>query len=633
MEALIKLGLQGQRAVESGLKRTAKAEEGIGTSAKKAARNTLVLATAGTAVVKALYDIGATFDNAFDTIRTQTGATGARLQGLEGDFRAVVKTVPSDFGSASTAIGLLNSRLDLTGRALQNRSAQFLNLSRITKTDLGGNIESVTRLFGGWDVASSRQSSTLDILFRASQRSGAGVAELAKNVQLAGPTLRQLGLGLDESIALFSSFEKSGVSTAQIMPGLKFALKSFLTAGKDPGKELQRTLRGVQDGTISSAAALKIFGARAGPQLVEAIKSGRFEVDKMTAALGKGDTINKAAKDTADLSESWQVFKNKALLKIEPVATRIFEILGDGMDKLPDQIEPATSAISGLVGWLGRNKDAVIALGSGIATYVVLTKAYAAWTAIAAFATGGWTTAFWSLNAAMAANPVGLVVVAIAALAAGFVYAYRHSEKFRNVVNGAWGALKDGYRWVKSNWPLLLSILTGPFGAAGIYIARHFDQVVEYLRVTLNSIIGMLNFAGRGINDLLPGNPVGKIGIVQGSREAADAAFSAHSGVPTSALKVPGRRAAGGPVAAGQAYVVNESGTEILQMGSRGGYVHDAKTSARMMSGGGGLDEASVARIVAAVMRSLPDFVVQIGREQVARAAVDQYRQDAAYST
>ena len=59
----------------------------------------------------ALYDIGGQFDDAYDTIRVGTGKTGKALKGLEGDFKAVVKTVPTDFGSASTAISQLNSRL------------------------------------------------------------------------------------------------------------------------------------------------------------------------------------------------------------------------------------------------------------------------------------------------------------------------------------------------------------------------------------------------------------------------------------------------------------------------------------------------------------------------------------------
>lgn len=42
----------------------------------------------------------------------------------------------------------------------------------------------------------------------------------------------------------------------------------------------------------------------------------------------------------------------------------------------------------------------------------------------------------WLLNAAMTANPVGLIVAGIAALIAGFVMAYRHSETFRASIDG-----------------------------------------------------------------------------------------------------------------------------------------------------------------------------------------------------
>ena len=41
------------------------------------------------------------------------------------------------------------------------------------------------------------------------------------------------------------------------------------------------------------------------------------------------------------------------------------------------------------------------------------------------------------MNAALEANPIGLVVVALAALAAGIIFAYKHSETFRSIVDGA----------------------------------------------------------------------------------------------------------------------------------------------------------------------------------------------------
>lgn len=53
-----------------------------------------------------------------------------------------------------------------------------------------------------------------------------------------------------------------------------------------------------------------------------------------------------------------------------------------------------------------------------------------------------WTGAQWLLNAALTANPIGLVIVAIAALVAGVILAYKKSETFRTIVNALWGAVK-----------------------------------------------------------------------------------------------------------------------------------------------------------------------------------------------
>lgn len=49
-------------------------------------------------------------------------------------------------------------------------------------------------------------------------------------------------------------------------------------------------------------------------------------------------------------------------------------------------------------------------------------------------ATGAMTAAQWLLNAAMTANPIGIVIVAIVALVAAVVIAYKKSETFRRIV-------------------------------------------------------------------------------------------------------------------------------------------------------------------------------------------------------
>lgn len=61
------------------------------------------------------------------------------------------------------------------------------------------------------------------------------------------------------------------------------------------------------------------------------------------------------------------------------------------------------------------------------------------------------TAAQWLWNAALYANPIGLVVIAIAALVAGIIWAYHNFEGFREVVDKVWNAIKTGALWVWHN--------------------------------------------------------------------------------------------------------------------------------------------------------------------------------------
>ena len=118
--------------------------------------------------------------------------------------------------------------------------------------------------------------------------------------------------------------------------------------------------------------------------------------------------------------------------------------------------------------------DATVALPFLIGLIVValgIAKAMQAWTAIQA-----------AFNVVMAANPVVLVAVAIAALGAAVVLAYQHFQPFHDAVDKAWQLLQSGFHWIQDNWPLLLAILTGPFGLAVKFIVDHFDSIVGFVK-------------------------------------------------------------------------------------------------------------------------------------------------------
>lgn len=65
-----------------------------------------------------------------------------------------------------------------------------------------------------------------------------------------------------------------------------------------------------------------------------------------------------------------------------------------------------------------------------------------------AAATKVWAAGQWLLNVALTANPIGLVVVAIAALVAGIILAYKNSETFRKICDAAFKAIGKAVSWL-----------------------------------------------------------------------------------------------------------------------------------------------------------------------------------------
>jgi TP901 family phage tail tape measure protein len=281
---------------------------------------------------KIAYDLGAEFDAAFDKIRINTGKTGKPLEKLKKDFKAVFASVPTDADTAADAISNLNKRLDLSGKPLRALSKNMLELSRMTETDLTGNIQSITRLFGDWSVSTAGQVPTLNKLWRASQKTGVNIKDLSDLMVQFGSPLRNLGFDFDTAAAMFSKFEKEGVNIQTAMPGLRMALKNFASDGKDPQKALEATFKAIDKaGSVAEAntIAFEVFGTRAGPDLAAAVREGRFEFDNIERSMRKGkDTIMRSSKDTRDLGENMRVLGNKLKVVFEPLGTLVFNTVG-----------------------------------------------------------------------------------------------------------------------------------------------------------------------------------------------------------------------------------------------------------------------------------------------------------------
>ncbi len=128
--------------------------------------------------------------------------------------------------------------------------------------------------------------------------------------------------------------------------------------------------------------------------------------------------------------------------------------------------------------------------------------AYKAAMVAASAVTKAWAGVQWLLNAALNANPIGIVITSIAALVAVVSVLYQKFEGVRNVVNGAWSALKGAGGAVlaffkggsKEPAPLAASAVAA-HAAGGIFSRPHLGLVAEAGR---ESIIPW-NVRGRSI--------------------------------------------------------------------------------------------------------------------------------------
>lgn len=161
--------------------------------------------------------------------------------------------------------------------------------------------------------------------------------------------------------------------------------------------------------------------------------------------------------------------------------------LGEGADKSEARILGLKDSVDGLATVLqGPGEQGVAAylqgwadMASGVANFIVPTLSKLVPTVVKNAAATAWSTTTqlaagaaakvmaagqWLLNAALSANPIGLVVIAIAALVAAFVLAWNNSETFRRIVTAAWEAVKGaamavGDWFMNTLWPLIKSAI------------------------------------------------------------------------------------------------------------------------------------------------------------------------------
>lgn len=224
-----------------------------------------------------------------------------------------------------------------------------------------------------------------------------------------------------------------------------------IVANKDVIIPLVGVIAGLAAAVLATAGALKVYHA------AQTIKAGVSKAyDAVSGSLGR---LRDGYRNAGAAQSS---FSGK------------MGTIGGKMKSLTTAIG---SGIAALGRWIAAQARAAAAGLRAAASFVAQKVAQVAMTVAQKVA----TAAQWLWNAALTANPIGLVIAAIVALVAGVVLLWQKNEGFRNFIIGMWqgiaAAATAAWEWIKSAVMVVVDFLAAYVGAWADVISAIWEGI------------------------------------------------------------------------------------------------------------------------------------------------------------
>lgn len=242
----------------------------------------------------------------------------------------------------------------------------------------------------------------------------------------------------------------------------------------------------------------RLFGSdatRAASILTKEGAAGLAEYTKATSDQNAAQSL--AANATQGFAGAMERFKGS----VETVGIQLGTLLLPYLTKLLNFVSgTAIPGMTAFAGVLSKHRDLIGALAAGIGAVAGPILLMIGAFKVAALVARAWAAAQVLLNIALTANPIGLVVIALAGLVAGLVYAWKHSETFRNVVLSVWGAVKTAVlavvNWLVTNvpaaWHKITTAVSTVVSVVASVLKKAFNLWTLPLRLVMAAILTLM---------------------------------------------------------------------------------------------------------------------------------------------
>ena len=491
-------------------------------------------------VVGQTIEVGKAFDSSMSNVAALSGATDEELQMLRDTAKEFGSSTKFSASEAADALGYMA----LAGWDAETSASALggvLDLAAASGMDLAAASDMVTDYMSAFNMEAKDSAYFADLLAYAQGNANTTAQGLGEAFKNSAANMNAAGQDIETTVALLSMMANQGLKGSEAGTALTAVMRD-MTAKMDEGaikigetsvavmdangnyRDMTDILRDVEAATngmgdAERATALQsTFTADSIKGLNLILNAGVGEAaafeEELRKSGGAASEMSKTMNDnlSGDLTSLGSKFEGVQIAiyeKFEPALRSGVGVLDKLLDAIDFVVDHSTEFIAALGG-----------MAAGVAAYIAYTTALTVmtegWKALT-IVTKAQTAAQWLLNAAMSANPIGLVIAAIAALVTAFVILWNKSEGFRNFWIGLWenimnavqpvidfikGAFDAIVSFFENNWQSILLFILNPFAGAFKYLYDNFEGFRNFVNTVVEAVTGFFASAGEKIKEI-----------------------------------------------------------------------------------------------------------------------------------
>lgn len=476
------------------------------------------------------------FESGLAEVEAITGVTGKGLEDLGEKARKSAKDFGGDATDSLNTYKMILSRLgpDIakSPEALEKMERNVRTLSKTMGNDAVGSADALTTAMLQYGVdlsdpitAQEEMARMMNVMAAGAKEGAAEVPSIAGALKVAGVQAKQSNVSFVETNAVLQSLAAGGKEGAEAGTALRNVLAKM--SGEDVlskdaiGKldalgvnmdivsntslPLTTRLRELKKAQGDATAIAQVFG-------IENAAAANIMLNSVDAQeqLQKKIEGTNAAEEQASV-----IMKTSAERKsrLNAIWTDAKIAIGEYTTAMEPYVTAGANTISVMANMKNAHEGYKLAMG-GVKTMLGLTSSASmlttAKTLIMSGVTGVATAAQWAWNAAMTANPIGLIIVGIAALVGVVALCWNKFEGFRRVVFQGWEMLKLFGNTIKTyvieRFKGLLSGITGIGKALMHFFKGEWSEAWQVGKQAAKDLVGV-DAAKNAVKNLKEGTP------------------------------------------------------------------------------------------------------------------------------